>query len=306
MGSCCFKSSSNKVHVEDQPVKNVANQKAIVTNQQPSQASNDSKDLWDYRNCEDWGNHFPDAKKNHQSPIDILTSLAIYDEKLSKSPIELNYDSNSFVDMTNGGHTFVVNGPSPNSLVSGCCLANSYQFAQFHMHWGATDAVGSEHLIDGRSYAAELHFVHWNHVKYSNFGDAAASNNHDGLLVLGVLIIIGEENPEFEKLAELTELIKLKDKSARVSRNFDVRKIFPVDLSKYWTYPGSLTTPPCSQSVKWVVLAEPIEISSRQLNKFRGLHRCCNASECSEHNRITHNFRPVCKLNQRKIYKSFN
>lgn len=85
--------------------------------------------------------------------------------------------------MTNGGHTFVVNGPSPNSLgkykrdtlkqkkkvlleynsrfilVSGCCLANSYQFAQFHMHWGATDADGSEHLIDGRSYSAEVKLI---------------------------------------------------------------------------------------------------------------------------------------------------
>lgn len=59
------------------------------------------------------------------------------------------------------------------------------------MHWGATDANGSEHVVDGKAFSAELHFVNWNSSKYSTFKDAAMSNNHDGLLVLGVLIIVG-------------------------------------------------------------------------------------------------------------------
>lgn len=304
--SCCFKLSSNKVHVEsDQVIKKSVVKPVNVQPQTNQQSNKSSANEWDYRNCENWGKNYPDANKSHQSPIDILTDMAIYDESLEKSPIVIQYDSRSFTEISNNGHTFVVSGPYQLSLVSGCCSTNTYQFAQFHMHWGMTDANGSEHLIDGRSCAAEIHFVNWNHVKYSTFKEAAASNNHDGLMVLGVMVIIGEENPEFEKLAQLTTDIKLKNKSARIPSNFDVRQLFPSDLSKYWTYPGSLTTPPCSQSVKWVVLAKPIQISSRQLNKFRGLHSCCDSFECCESNRIGFNFRPVCDLNSRNVYKSF-
>ena len=65
---------------------------------------------------EAWCKRFPDAKKNSQSPIDILTSSAVYDEELDKSPIQLKYESNSFTDITNNGHTYVVSGPNENNL----------------------------------------------------------------------------------------------------------------------------------------------------------------------------------------------
>lgn len=57
---------------------------------------------------------------------------------------------------------------------------------QFHCHWGCSDNSGSEHTVDGTSYAGELHLVHWNSTKYNSFAEAAG--HPDGLAVLGVFL----------------------------------------------------------------------------------------------------------------------
>jgi carbonic anhydrase len=95
--------------------------------------------------------------------------------------------------------------------VIGGPVKEEHKFLQFHMHWGPDTSVGSEHLVDGKSYAAEvihylfrlalndydkffslkilkLHFVNWNAQRYKSGGDAAKSMNHDGLTVLGVFV----------------------------------------------------------------------------------------------------------------------
>lgn len=63
-----------------------------------------------------------------------------------------------------------------------------YKLEQFHCHWGCTSDRGSEHTVDGRAYAGELHLVHWNCSKYSSFGEAAGYP--DGLAVLGVFLTV--------------------------------------------------------------------------------------------------------------------
>lgn len=65
-------------------------------------------------------------------------------------------------------------------------MDGEYQLEQFHCHWGKTDDVGSEHTIDGKSFAGELHLVHWNRTKYKSFADAA--QYPDGLCVLGIFL----------------------------------------------------------------------------------------------------------------------
>ena len=56
------------------------------------------------------------------------------------------------------------------------------------MHWGDTIDQGSEHHINGEPYAAELHFVNWNHTKYASSGEAARSNVNDGLVVMAKFV----------------------------------------------------------------------------------------------------------------------
>ena len=70
-----------------------------------------------------------------------------------------------------------------------------YKLEQFHCHWGCTSDRGSEHTVDGRSFAGELHLVHWNSSKYSSFGEAAAYP--DGLAVLGVFLSVSNDSSIF-------------------------------------------------------------------------------------------------------------
>jgi len=72
--------------------------------------------------------------------------------------------------------------------VYGGPVSDEFNFLQFHMHWGDNLDRGSEHLIDGKPYAGELHFVNWNHKLYSSPEKASNSNKNDGLLVLAKFV----------------------------------------------------------------------------------------------------------------------
>ena len=94
---------------------------------------------------------------HYQSPINIETKKAIYDPNLAKYPLKVNYNDQSCFQIKNTGHTFQVDGYANNkSGVFSGPVKYDYNFLQFHMHWGDTPADGSEHMIDGKSYAAEV------------------------------------------------------------------------------------------------------------------------------------------------------
>lgn len=89
--------------------------------------------------------------------------------------------------MVNSGYGWRVdvNG-NGSELVGGPLKDDVYVLEQFHCHWGCSDNSGSEHTVDGESYAGELHMVHWNKSKYATFGEAAG--HPDGLAVTGVFL----------------------------------------------------------------------------------------------------------------------
>uniref|UniRef100_A0A7N8XAZ0 Carbonic anhydrase VII n=1 Tax=Mastacembelus armatus TaxID=205130 RepID=A0A7N8XAZ0_9TELE len=117
---------------------------------------------------------------------------------------------------------------------------------------------------------AKLHLVHWNAVKYKTFGEAATAP--DGLA---------------------GSVIDLK--------GFNPKCLLPSSLH-YWTYLGSLTTPPLHESVIWIVLREPIIVSEKQLGKFRML--LFTGEEEDQRIRMENNFRPPQPLKGRKVRSS--
>lgn len=263
---------------------------------------------WGYEGeSANWESMYPNANGNHQSPINIDTKLAVQDSQLSHNPLLVWYDNDCFTNIENTGHSFNVSGAANNSSkVSGGPVKDTYKFLQFHMHWGQDESVGSEHTVDGFSYSAEIHFVNWNSDKYYKPEDAVRSTNHDGLLVLGVFVKIGAHNPEFDKLIPSLTDIKYKSQKTKLDQTLVMANLFPADISKYWNYQGSLTTPPCNECVEWVVFNEPIEVSHDQLRAFHRLYETSDPVQASDSSRILHNFRKVCPLNDRKVKKSFN
>ena len=202
----------------------------------------------DYRLC---------AEGRRQSPIDLA------DASPKRSPsVTFNYIS-SPLTVVNNGHTVQVNYSEGSSMeIEGA----RYELLQFHFH------SPSEHTLSGESLDIEMHLVHRN-----------ASSGE--LAVVGALVRRGSENAAF---APVWENIPAE---AGEPRRIDGASINAEDLLPserlFYRYDGSLTTPPCSEGVKWFVLTTPIEMSAAQIETFRSV--------------INGNNRPVQPLNEREL-----
>ncbi|XP_036854120.1 carbonic anhydrase 13 isoform X1 [Manis javanica] len=245
-----------------------------------------------------WNKFFPIADGDQQSPIEIKTKEVIHDSSLQ--PLSIKYDASSAKIISNSGHSFSVDfdDTEDKSVLRGGPLTGSYRLRQFHLHWGSADDDGSEHVVDGVRFAAELHVVHWNSDKYPSFVEAA--HEPDGLAVLGIFLQIGERNSQLQKITDILDSIKEKGKQTRFT-NFDPLSLLPPSWD-YWTYPGSLTVPPLLESVTWIVLKQPVNISSQQLAIFRTL-LCTEEGEAAAS--LLSNHRPPQPLRGRKVRASF-
>lgn len=236
-----------------------------------------------------WSSLYPECSKAKQSPVEIFHEKAEPDDSLNSFHFEGYENTDSLENFTvwNDGYTVTVRVHG-DLQISGGGLEGMYALQHFHFHWGHSDRVGSEHVLDGESYPLEMHLVHktTRHKKI-----ASALSDPKGLAVLGVFAKIGKPHPFFQAIIDNLRLLDIGD-YANV-RPFPLKKLLPADHETYYRYNGSLTTPPCSQSVVWTVFREPIEISEFQIQQVRALSVISN---------ITDNYRPVQQLNGRKIH----
>ncbi|XP_035252721.1 carbonic anhydrase 7-like isoform X2 [Anguilla anguilla] len=242
-----------------------------------------------------WHKGYPIAQGNRQSPINIVTSETVYDSSLS--PLIVSYEHCTSISISNNGCSVAVEyaDTEQGPVIEGGPLSDAYRLKQFHFHWGHKDYHGSEHTVDGKTYASELHLVHWNTSKYQTFREAAAAS--DGLAVLGVFLEAGEEHQGLLKITDALNMGRTAD-----LKEFNPKCLLPKNL-KYWTYPGSLTTPPLHESVIWIVFEEPIEVAKKQMEKFRML---LFSQEEEDEKFMENNFRPPQPLKGRQVCASYN
>lgn len=243
-----------------------------------------------------WHKDCPIANGKNQSPIDLITGEAKYDSGLK--PLTAKYTPFSDAKFLNNGHS-VQFQPSPGnpSELTGGMLTAKYNFEQFHFHWGGNDAEGSEHRVDGKMYPAELHFVHWNSTCPS-FKDAVGSGGPNGLCVLGFFLKVGAENAALKPIIDLLSQVKDPGTSVTVPGKYDMQAILPATLTDYYTYDGSLTTPPLAECVKWIVFKKPLEVSKAQMEAFRSVMN-------RDGKPMVGNYRPPCPLHERAVKTSF-
>ncbi|XP_076067044.1 carbonic anhydrase 1-like isoform X2 [Oratosquilla oratoria] len=250
-----------------------------------------------------WASLFPIAGGSRQSPIDIRGNECKPCSGLAK--ISASYSGIQIADVSNNGHSWKAQVKGGSSRLKGGPLADEFILEQFHCHWGKTNDTGSEHTIDGKTYPAELHLVHWNKTKFNSFSEAAAADG--GLAVLGVFLKVGKEHEELNKITKLLPFIQHKGQAITVTEPVNPASFIPKNGS-YWTYSGSLTTPPCYESVSWIVYKDPMEVSQSQINNFRGLrsyHPCESCPKDEFGGNIVENYRPPCPLMDRQV-KVFN
>lgn len=172
-----------------------------------------------------------------QSPINILPSL---NENLK--PLDLNYTASSSSIIDNG-HTVQVNIKSGSSLTIG---SDVYALKQFHFH------TPSENNIHDKSFPLEAHFVH--------------ATNDGKLAVVAVMFEEGVTNTTLDMIWKKFPLEKKKEQSFSLGVA-EVNSLMPKNKD-YYEFMGSLTTPPCTEGVKWHVLKTHLSISIEQKEKF--------------------------------------
>ncbi|XP_041965944.1 carbonic anhydrase 5A, mitochondrial isoform X2 [Alosa alosa] len=238
---------------------------------------------------------------DRQSPIDIAVRKTQWDRQLK--PLEINYDPRTCQQIWNNGYSFIVeyDDTTERSTIKGGPLEDQFRLCQFHFHWGESNAWGSEHSIDRRLFPAELHLVHWNSDKYSLFEEAVMEEN--GLGVLGVFLKLGKRHEGLQKLVDALPAVRHKDSVVEFGR-FDPACLLPENTEDYWTYAGSLTTPPLTEAVTWMVMKQPIEVSHDQLAVFRSL--LFTSAEEEVQRSMVNNFRVQQPLCGRSVRSSFN
>lgn len=234
---------------------------------------------WDYVDQEGWVKNYPSCGLQAQSPIDIPDvcfgsavvvnkSLALdligYDKKFPLGKLTLkNTGATAKMVLENATELVVKYAPK----LSGSALNGEvYQFAELHFHWDQKNARGSEHSFNGAREALEMHLVHWN-TKYPTMGEAVSHS--DGLAVLGVLFNVNtEENPAIDPIVDYLNDIVEFGSGIVVGERFSLRPLLPKTFQTFYKYQGSLTTPPCAESVTWIVVTQIQKIGYSQLHEF--------------------------------------
>lgn len=191
-----------------------------------------------------WGSLRPEfalcSNGERQSPIDIRDGLAV-----DLEPVRFDYQPGRFAVVDNG-HTVQVNLAPGSAIDIG---GRRYELVQFHFH------RPSEERIDGRQFEMSVHLVH---------RDAQGR-----LAVVGVLLEKGPAQPVVQTVWNNLPLEKHEEAAARTT--IDPAGLLPADR-RYYTYMGSLTTPPCSEGVQWVVMRAPVTAGPDQLELFGRLY----------------------------------
>ncbi|GGM23810.1 carbonic anhydrase [Paraliobacillus quinghaiensis] len=202
------------------------------------------------------------SKGANQSPINIDTTNVIRNAKLKLGNIQFHYKP-SHLTLTNNGKTIVaVPDKQENTLLIG---NEKYFLKQLHFHHQ------SEHELDHKKFPLEIHFVH--------------KNKKGEIVVVGVFVEEGTSNTASKKLFE--SLPQKKGSKKVLKEDVNLLNLLPKDRSLYM-YDGSLTTPPCTEDVKWLLFKEQIEISTELIKEFADLYPA--------------NYRPLQNLNDRKVY----
>ena len=220
---------------------------------------------WSYEGAggpDKWGdldpaNRFCSAG-SQQSPLDIGQTV-----RAQLAPLRIAWGKRPDT-IVNNGHTIQVNFADNSTLTA---TGGGYKLVQFHFH------RPSEHLIGGKSFPMEVHFVH--------------ANTSGGLAVVGVLMATGRPNRVFNKI--VSTMPDKEGPPVKADSAIDPNGLLPPRRG-YYRYSGSLTTPPCSETVDWHLLTDPIQVAEADVARFAKLYPM--------------NARPAQKIDRRFVLRS--
>lgn len=216
--------------------------------------------------------HWAEIEKNsdcsgqHQSPVNIIEVNTIVSNKQENTLKVLYHPETHFIDVKNNGHSIQINFEKGDSINY---KNEIYHLKQIHFH------EPSEHTINGVRYPIEIHLVH------------KSNKNH-----FTVLSMLGEERNEKFIFQNLEKILPLKIGETKIlDKVVDLAKFLPKNRD-FYSYNGSLTTPPCTENVNWVIFKQPVSITLQEVIEIKK-------------NMPINNYRNEQPLNNRKVYLNY-
>uniref|UniRef100_A0A8C3INV1 protein-tyrosine-phosphatase n=1 Tax=Chrysemys picta bellii TaxID=8478 RepID=A0A8C3INV1_CHRPI len=188
-------------------------------------------------------------------------------------------------------------------FISGAGLPGRFKAEKVEFHWGQSNgSAGSEHSINGKRFPVEMQIYFYNPDDFDSFGAAILENRIIGAMAV-FFQVSQRDNPALDPIIHGLKGVVHHEKETFLDP-FVLRDLLPTSLGSYYRYTGSLTTPPCSEIVEWIVFRRPVSISYHQLEAFYSIFTTEQQDHVKSVEYLRNNFRPQQSLNDRVVSKS--
>ncbi|XP_074691987.1 receptor-type tyrosine-protein phosphatase gamma [Strix aluco] len=240
---------------------------------------------------------------SHQSPIDIIDHQAHVGDEYQELQLDgFDSESSNKTWMKNTGKTVAIL-LKDDYFVSGAGLPGRFKAEKVEFHWGQSNgSAGSEHSINGKRFPVEMQIYFYNPDDFDSFGIAVLENRVVGAMAI-FFQVSQRDNQALDPIIHGLKGVVHHEKETFLDP-FVLRDLLPTSLGSYYRYAGSLTTPPCSEIVEWIVFRKPVPISYHQLEAFYSIFTTEQQDHVKSVEYLRNNFRPQQSLNNRKVSKS--
>ncbi|XP_040889713.1 receptor-type tyrosine-protein phosphatase gamma [Toxotes jaculatrix] len=250
-----------------------------------------------------WVASYPECAAKNQSPVDIIDEQTLVSEEYQELVLDkFNTESSNQTTMKNTGKTVAVL-LKDDYFVRGAGLPGRFKAEKMEFHWGQNNgSAGSEHSISGRRFPVEMQIYLYNSDDFDSL--SAAIKERRIIAAMAVFFELGQkDNPAVEPIIQGLKGVVHHEKETNL-RSFILRDLLPSSVDSYYRYTGSLTTPPCSKVVEWIIFSRPVYLSHSQLEAFYSIFTTEQQDHVKSVEYLRNNFRPLQDLNSRKVFKS--
>uniref|UniRef100_A0A671P6Q7 protein-tyrosine-phosphatase n=1 Tax=Sinocyclocheilus anshuiensis TaxID=1608454 RepID=A0A671P6Q7_9TELE len=250
-----------------------------------------------------WASAYPECGERNQSPVDIPD----LDTQVSQECQELTLDgfetkSSNRTTMKNTGKTVSIVLKN-DYFVRGAGLPGRFKAEKLEFHWGSTNgSAGSEHSINGKKFPVEMQIYFYNSDDFDSLSTAIKERRI--IAAMAVFFQVAKKvNIAAEPIITGLKRVVHHEKETNLGP-FILRDLLPSSLGSYYRYTGSLTTPPCSKVVEWIIFSRPVYLSYHQLEAFYSIFTTEQQDHVKSVDYLRNNHRPTQNLGSRQIFKS--